>query len=600
MVLNIKNHYASLLIWFFIVCSILLNHEMWRDEIHTWLRVGTFDNLLDFIKNRGTDSHPILWQLITYITNKVSNNVIVLQILNLSFVLGSLILIFKYSPFEIAQIILIPFTYYFAFEYPILTRSYSLGIFLLFSTIIFLQKKKDGWAILFSFLAANTNILIAIILFSLSLYLSFSKRFNTKKAVLFVGGIALSMLDIIYQTFVNWNYDFSELIGFSIHKLGLIYRGFIPFPKLDINFWNTNIIETIPNQILSVYLEGFFSFLILFIIFLVFRNNLKLFVSFIIGTVVMTILFSYFWEGSQRHWGHYFLLFLVFYWQHIQDRVSNKVGNYFLTVILCLQVPGAIFANYMDYKYPFSNSGNVASYIKTNFDLGKYKITGVEDFTITPIVANISDSSTFFNIQSNKNESFIDWNRPNSYALNNASIFENIVGVNIGIKLLNFEYLTGTKPPVICERKRKFDGAIVEDENYILYDIKFLEDKSIYKLNNKLLPASCITDTSVIEYFQKDSVFQIGGWTSNQELNSLEEKYLVLESDTIQYLILTSTSYRKDIYKITKNEKDLFARFESFKLKMDELPKGKYDIKLLIIESPEKYCLSDTKLSISN
>ena len=39
-------------------------------------------------------------------------------------------------------------------------------------------------------------------------------------------------------------------------------------------------------------------------------------------------------------------------------------------------------------------------------------ITGSKDTGIIPIVAKVSDTTQFYNLQSNKMESFINWNRP--------------------------------------------------------------------------------------------------------------------------------------------------------------------------------------------
>ena len=185
---------CTLAIWF---------HEAWRDEYQMWTAVLKCDGFLSFLHVRHLESHPIFWDLILFIISRFTTSFIIVQLINITFsvLLGYLIL--KYSPFHLAQKLMLLCSYYFVFEFNIIARSYSLGVFLLFLTIVLIQNKKVWWAVMVAVFAVNTNVLCAIIVSSMFVYFLLEKQIAWKHfGTLLIAGI-LSFVDIYIQTFRN-------------------------------------------------------------------------------------------------------------------------------------------------------------------------------------------------------------------------------------------------------------------------------------------------------------------------------------------------------------------------------------------------------------
>lgn len=438
-------------------------HEPWRDELQMWAGSIHSDNFIHFLKIRSLESHPILFDFILYIISLITHDFLAVKLFNITCCILAAWLILKHSPFPNYQKLGILFSYYFIFEFSLISRSYALGLLLFLLFIICIEKRKINLAIVFAILAANTNILIAICIASIFFYSWLAKKVNIKQLILVSIGLLIALLDVYYQTFVNWDYTTSTQIGIPVFdwywitaKLTLIYKGFIPLPQLTtIHFWNTNIISDLLPENVDNILGSLLSVLLLVFIYLRFKKDKYILISIGLGYLLLLVLFGFFWGGSQRHWGHFYLLFLAFYWLDYSNK-TNK--NLILSVIISAQVLAGIYAFTMDIKHPFSNSKNVANYLKENYDLNNILITSETHYLITPVIIQISDTTQFYNIKTGTMESYTNWNNP--LKLENKTILKTLKNSIIIEPINDVKYLNTIK----------FDNAIVEDENYYLKD----------------------------------------------------------------------------------------------------------------------------------
>jgi hypothetical protein len=147
---------------------------MWRDESQAFLLVRDSKDLYELWQNVRYEGHPILWHFILFIAYYLFPSLYTLQVVHMIFGLSVICLIVFYSPFTFLEKFLLCFSYFFSFEYLVISRNYSPGIFLLFLAIILFHKLKGRRQMLLTAfilgLAANSNIYALIISCCLFIY----------------------------------------------------------------------------------------------------------------------------------------------------------------------------------------------------------------------------------------------------------------------------------------------------------------------------------------------------------------------------------------------------------------------------------------------
>jgi hypothetical protein len=118
--------------WSVVVCYALLvaitcaRHEPWADEAHSWLLGRDTSLIALWTRMAGLEGSPALWQSLLHVLNRVG-----LPYAGLSFVSGVLgmiavwLLVFR-SPLPLWTRLLLPFTFYLAYQYAVVARSYTL------------------------------------------------------------------------------------------------------------------------------------------------------------------------------------------------------------------------------------------------------------------------------------------------------------------------------------------------------------------------------------------------------------------------------------------------------------------------------------------
>jgi len=110
----------------------ILHHEMWRDEMQAWLLAKDSPSLGALYQNTVYEGHPLLWHLCLYGLAKISHNPRIMQGFHLLISISSFALIVKTSPFSWLQKRLFGFSYFIFYEYSVISRSYALGVLLVF------------------------------------------------------------------------------------------------------------------------------------------------------------------------------------------------------------------------------------------------------------------------------------------------------------------------------------------------------------------------------------------------------------------------------------------------------------------------------------
>ena len=160
-----------------------LNHSMWRDEMNVWLIARDSPSWGAFVENIHYDrAHPGLWHLLVAGLYHVFGHPIAMQVFHWMLAMGSLLLIWRYSPFKHWQKWLFTFGYLPFYEHLLIARNYAIAMLLLFAICtLWPQRQRAYWPLAgLLVLLANTNVYAFLIAISLALTLALELLFEAK------------------------------------------------------------------------------------------------------------------------------------------------------------------------------------------------------------------------------------------------------------------------------------------------------------------------------------------------------------------------------------------------------------------------------------
>ena len=134
-----------LLVYAIFIAFVLPEHEPWTDEAQSWLlaRDASIPDLLfKYLRYEGT---PGLWHLLLALPAKLGLPYFSMNIVGALCAVGAVFLLVRYSPFPLWLKALLPFTYFLAYQYAIVARSYCLLALVLFATAIFYRKRAQNY-----------------------------------------------------------------------------------------------------------------------------------------------------------------------------------------------------------------------------------------------------------------------------------------------------------------------------------------------------------------------------------------------------------------------------------------------------------------------
>lgn len=343
----------------------ILRHELWRDELQAWMLTRDSGSLLEVFQHLRNEGHPSLWHLCLYGLNQWSHNPLLMQLFHSAIAIATVYIIQRFSPFNLTQKILLTFSYFLAYEYAIISRSYGLGAFFLFAfCAAFVQSRSlFSLALLLVFLA-NTNAFGVLISFALALLLLFrwwderrekQARRNFFGVLLILGsGWFVSLAQITRPIWEPLLAKHVGRLGFMplvetvatavipedvvmtfpvkvVYSFVQIWKAYVPIPALgEPEFWNTNLLldSSFSRFSLSDFsfsrLEGLPIGLALGLLMsaaivawtvVTLRRSPRLITVYLLGTAfILLFCIQFFWWGSLRHQGYLWLLFVACLW----------------------------------------------------------------------------------------------------------------------------------------------------------------------------------------------------------------------------------------------------------------------------------------------
>ena len=506
---------------FFILVFIgILNHEMWRDEHQAWLIARDSSSISNLFNNLKYEGHPGLWYILLFLVTRFTHNPFAMQVLHIFIATGTIYIFACFSPFTPLQKVLFTFGYFPFYEYALISRSYGLGVLLIFIFCALFKFRYNNyiWLLIIIFLLANTSwygFIIAVSL-ALTMLLDFTFYqnnavklfFSSKKSYFAIAVLLVVIILVVWQLIPPLDSPYIGGWSSNKHATIIVYKSYFPVPNIfNLHFRETNIID-LTNFSLKVkpYIMAFLSLSFLSFTSVLFIRKPVVFFLYVFGNVSI-LFFSYIkFLGYIRHHGHLFILLMACLWishyysnsslfthwtktisWRLHDAIMQganlgaKYKNIFLIVLLISHVIAAIQAFTLDLTYPFSQSKAVANYIQTQ-QLDHLPIVGSRDTTVSPLSAYL-DKKVYY-LESESFGSFIVLSKERQ-ELSEIELFERLSKVieqnNTEMLLvLNSHWETRKDWSLLATYLNKLDinqlaifsPSIVRDESYSLYRVK--------------------------------------------------------------------------------------------------------------------------------
>lgn len=357
---------------FFLYAAIVifgvLHHEPWRDEAHVW-NTAKEDTVLQIIENGRYSPVPVAWILFIKIFASLDFPYVTMNIVHAAIAITSIGLLLFYSPLPLLLKVIIPFSYYYVYEYGVVARMYVL-------TILSLHLIAS----------LHTVRLKRPILYALSLALLFQSSFYSllPAFVLFV----YFAIDIVKTSRIN----FKNTLSLLIVVLTMVYTilVYIPTstgiegmqrPQLPVREVISVIKDAIVPSIISKVsylaypLVGdsiFWLTLCVFVAYLVsiFRKT-TFFVLSVVTFLWLVVTNIFLHAGTIRHHGQFLVYLIFFLWMTAYYASGSRYSKVFQTtsfsflIVLCtLSIVSSIKVYSMDYLYNFSGAADISQFIK--------------------------------------------------------------------------------------------------------------------------------------------------------------------------------------------------------------------------------------------
>ena len=360
---------------YLILLALSINrHELWGDELHSFNIAKASSTFGDLNYNSRYEGHPPLWYTLLFIVTRFSHEPVYMQYLHFFIsALLAFVLVFRLK-FSLLQNVLILFSYFFFYEYGVLSRNYALGLFFALLICSEFQKGEQlkAWKYyLFLFLLTQTHVLGFMLAASFQVYfLMCLKSENPGMKLKHLLFSALMLMPALYFIFPPSNSALGTDFWLSIWTKDRLFmsmqapiKAFMPIPAFwEDHFWNTEFLIAMQSRFgLLKFILPVLSLFLLFIVVYILRADKKALLFFVVN-LVLTLTFSLIFPlSSSRYVGFLFVAFIVAFSLSGQSQLLTKKQSSAFYTLLVLQFCGTMIGVSKDWSLPFSESNHVKS-----------------------------------------------------------------------------------------------------------------------------------------------------------------------------------------------------------------------------------------------
>jgi len=414
------------------VCGFAISyHEMWRDEMQSWLIARssrTLAELRDAIRYEG---HPAIWYLLLYGVTRLTQRPETMQILHVVIGSACAFVFARSAPFPRWARLCFVLGYFSVYEYGVISRNYSIGILFLFVAAALLPRRHERpWLLgLLLALAAQTTAMALIVAAAfagtvfLEPWVARGGRASVTAALKTLGvagaGILLAAIYVTPPADTGyadvWVLEPNRLRAERV--LGLFARALLPLPGErgglgDV--WAMTGSHHVPPLVALVLIACLVPWLL--------RRKVAL-LMFVAGTSALLLFFYTKLDGSLRHHGFLFINLVLALWyaevvrreitaQPVVAHGSSRGERLFTRLagaLLFVHVALAALAVREEVSSVFSAGRATAELLVAN-DLDELPIVADPDVYMTSVLGYLHQR-TFYYPRGSRFGSFTRWDK---------------------------------------------------------------------------------------------------------------------------------------------------------------------------------------------
>lgn len=367
-----------------------VHHEMWRDEVHAWTLARLANGFWDLVTgDRIYEGHPPLWFWYLHVWTWFIQAAEGIQIATVTAAAVAAILLVRFAPFPRFLKVVLLFSYYFGYEYSVMSRNYVLGWLLvcLFCALYHPARIRHlALALALALMALTSFYGLAMSVFLLGFYVldqirfSFPSRADLPPRVISVtisprviGATGIVGIAVVFFALYSDPPDPNPFApGFVWDSLTLkavprmlfrVTTGYLPWSaKWVTDFWWHSQDFWEPKILLSACVGAG----ILVWALLALYPSWRLMVAYAGCIVGIQIFEQIRHEGGARHWGHFFMFFVACAWLRslAHPRRSKWPATLLILGAVAFQTPTFVAYTVVDTREVFSGGRDTAAFIR--------------------------------------------------------------------------------------------------------------------------------------------------------------------------------------------------------------------------------------------
>lgn len=391
----------------------LARHEMWRDELQAWLIPAGSASPVELIHNLRYEGHPALWHFLLWIVNRFTSRPEAMQVLHLVISAAAIFVFARYAPFPRLVRALFVFGYYPLYEYTVISRSYGLGMLLLFAACALLPTRRKTYFPLAGVLAllANANpyawLIAAAFAGTLIVEAVIHPELRRGDAIygllLFLAGAAVAVFQMVpppdggYASV--WHLTWRWARGFRV--LATVARAWLPVPNpAEPNPWSSNLLFLLHNGVAAVI-----GLALIAAAAAALRRSRTALLLYLSGTAAL-LGFTYLkYLGYSRHHGAHFLLLIACLW--IARAEAPRRREVLLSLLLAIHVIAGSWMVAADLSRPFSAAKETAGFLSAP-QYQQMLLIGSPDMYTTPVAGYLGRA--LFHAETRRLGTYVLWN----------------------------------------------------------------------------------------------------------------------------------------------------------------------------------------------
>jgi len=373
----LQNHGRRPILWaaFGLYTAILIyamtRHELWGDELQAWNLAKASASPGSLLHNTRFEGHPPAWFILLWFVSTFTHNPAWIQALQVVICCGAVFLVLFYSPLPLVTRLLLPFGYFFLFEYAVLSRNYMIAVLPAFGICLLMgshYRYKIPLYYVLLLLVTAAHLLALPLAAGLQGYFLFrlaEQRPKKTTIALHAGLGILAALPAMYFIFppsdsqINLSFWISR---WSAHQLTAFIQAplqaFMPVPAWwKDQFWNTQVFVEAKNNYHAFRLLNWpISLATIALALYVLRANRKCLVLFATAFLLsLLIAITIFPLSGARYTGFLFIAFMAAYWLYCYEASPSRGSRWLVNGMLAIQLAAGVFIVVKDTRLPFSN-----------------------------------------------------------------------------------------------------------------------------------------------------------------------------------------------------------------------------------------------------